>query len=178
MLTTTLRLCDRAIVWAGRVLLVVSGYTILAVALLGTADVVLGNTAGRPVPAAYELSQAGHVVLIFFALAAIQQRGAHIRVDIFLGMMGRVARQLAEGLMLAIGTVVFAYIAWCSVDLVEHSLAVREFSSGQLPFPIYPIKITLLVGSAVTALEFARQFVRLVSGHPWIAAPHAPEPVE
>lgn len=178
MLTTMLRLCDRAIVWAGRVLLVVSGYTILAVALLGTADVVLGNTAGRPVPAAYELSQAGHVILIFFALAAIQQRGAHIRVDIFLGMMGRVARQLAEGLMLAIGTLVFAYIAWRSVDLVGHSLAVREFSSGQVPFPIYPIKIAMLVGSAVTALEFARQFVLLVCGHPWVPAPHGPEPVE
>lgn len=178
MLTRLFRLLDRAIVWAGRVLLVVSGYTILAVALLGTADVVLGNAAGRPIPGSYELSQAGHVVLIFFALAAIQQRGAHIRVDIFLGMMGRVARQLAEGLMLAIGTAVFAYIAWRSVNLVGHSVAVREFSSGQIPFPVYPIKIAMLMGSTVTALEFARQFVLLVSGHPWMPAPHGPEPVE
>lgn len=178
MLTSIFLLLDRAIVWAGRALLVVSGYTILAVALLGAADVALGNVAGRPIPGSYELSEAGHVILVFFALAAIQQRGAHIRVDIFLHMMGPVTRRLAEGLMLAIGTAAFAYLTWRAVYLVEHSVGVREFSSGQIPFPVYPIKIGMFVASAVTTLEFARQLVRLVIGHPWLIAPHGPEPVE
>jgi len=178
MLTPLFRLIDRAIVWAGRALLVVSGYTILAIALLGAADVALGNVAGRPIPGSYELSEAGHVVLVFFALAAIQQRGAHIRVDIFLNMMGPVTRKLAEALMLAIGTAAFGYLTWRAVALVDHSVSVREFSSGQIPFPVYPIKIGMLVASAVTTLEFARQLVRLAIGHPWQFAPHAPEPVE
>lgn len=178
MLMPLLSLLDRAIVWAGRALLVISGYTILVVALLGAADVALGNLAGRPIPGSYEFSQAGHVILVFFALAAIQQRGAHIRVDIFLGMMGPVTRRLAEGLMLTIGTATFAYLTWRAVALVEHSVSVREFSSGQIPFPIYPIKIGMLVASAVTTLEFGRQLVRLVAGHPWVPEPHGPEPVE
>ena len=178
MLTGLFRLLDQAIVWAGRALLVVSGYTILAIALLGAADVALGNVAGRPIPGSYELSEAGHVILVFFALAAIQQRGAHIRVDIFLNMMGPVTRRLAEGLMLAIGTAAFGYMTWRAYALVDHSVSVREFSSGQIPFPVYPIKIGMQVATAVTTLEFARQLVRLVIGHPWRFAPHAPEPVE
>lgn len=173
-----LRLIDQAILWAGRALLVVSGYTILALALLGAADVALANLAGRPIPGSYEFSQAGHVVLVFFALAAIQQRDAHIRVDIFLGMMGRTTRSLAEALMLTIGTATFAYLTWRTAALVEHSVQVREFSSGQIPFPIYPIKIGMMVATGVTALEFGRQLVRLAIGHPWVVAPHAPEPVE
>ncbi len=178
MLTSLFRLLDRTILLAGRALLVVAGYTILAIALLGAADVALGNVAGRPIPGSYELSQAGHVILVFFALAAIQQRGAHIRIDIFLGMMGPVTRKLAEGLMLVVGTAAFGYLTWRAYALVDHSVSVREFSSGQIPFPVYPIKIGMLVASTVTTLEFARQFVRLVIGHPWQIAPHAPEPVE
>ncbi|MEC9344380.1 MAG: TRAP transporter small permease, partial [Pseudomonadota bacterium] len=146
-----------------------SSYTVLLVALLGTADVILINVINQPIPSAIELAAAGHVVIIFLALAAIQNRHSHVRVDIFLGFMNPKLRVLAEGFTLLVGMTVFFVLGWESSRMTLHSVAIREIASSQIQFPIYPVKIALTLGCAIAALEFGRQLVWLFLGaRPWL----------
>ena len=170
-MTELLRLLDRAIVRLARATLVVSSVTVLLVALMGTLDVVLINVINRPIPSAIELAAAGHVIIIFLALAAIQERHAHVRVDIFLGFMHRRMRGAAEGLTLAVGLGVFLILGIESLSMTVHAVEIREIASSQLRFPIYPVKIALTVGCFIAALEFARQVIWLCLGaRPWDVA--------
>lgn len=177
-MTRLFKFLDRAIVRLGGAALIVSAYAVLAVALLGTTDVVLINTLNQPIPSAIELAAAGHVLIIFLALGAIQYRRAHVRVDIFLGFMSPRLRVLAEGFTLLVGLIVFLVLGWEASSMMAHSISVREIASSQLQFPIYPVKIALTVGCFIAAAEFGRQLVWLFLGaRPWLN-PHEVEPIE
>ena len=142
----------------------IAALVLFALLLLGAIDVVLINLMNAPVPSAIELTEAGHVMLIFMSLAAIQQRRQNIVVDIFTTQMGPRMRIAGELVALSCGLLVFSLIAWRAIELAAHSMAIREIASSFLRFPVYPVKVVMAFGAVLVALQFLRQIVRLVLG--------------
>lgn len=142
----------------------VAAAVLFALLLLGALDVAFINLMNAPIPSAIELTEAGHVLLIFMSLAAIQQRRQNIVVDIFTGRMGPRMRVAGELIALSCGLLVFTLIAWRAIGLAAHSVAIREIASSFLRFPIYPVKVVMAFGAVLVALQFLRQILRLVLG--------------
>lgn len=155
---------DRLIGVLAAAALWVSGVTILVVAIMGAANVVTTNVFNKPIPSTIELTEAGHVIIVFLALAAIQRARENIVVDIVTNRMSRTVRTVAELIALLCGLFLFATIAWRGTVLAAHSVSVREIAESYLTFPVYPVKIALAFGAAIAALEFGRQFIRLLFG--------------
>lgn len=169
MIKSLFQIVDQAIIRLAGATLVVSSVVVLLVALLGTLDVILINLRNAPIPSAIELAAAGHVLIIFLSLGAIQYRHAHVRVDIFLGSMPPFMRVLAEVLTLVAGIFAFVIMGLEGGKMMMHSVSIREIASSQLQFPIYPVKIALTLGCFIAALEFTRQLVWLMLGaRPWL----------
>jgi len=172
MLLAAARFADGVIRTLSEICLWISAAVLLLLVALTTLDVVLINLVNYPIPSAIELTEAGHVLLVFLALAAIQQRRQNIVVDIFTAQMGPRMRTVGEAVALLCGLLVFAVIAWRATQLAAHSFAIREIASSFLGFPIYPVKAIMAFGSILVGCEFLRQLVRLVLG---IDRPPAPD---
>ena len=153
---------DRLIGALASAALWVSGVTILAVAIMGAVNVITTNAFNQPIPSTIELTEAGHVIIVFLALAAIQRARENIVVDIVTNRMSPPVRTVAELVALFCGMFLFAMIAWRGTVLAAHSVSVREIAESYLTFPVYPMKIALAFGAAIASLEFGRQFIRLL----------------
>ena len=66
---------------------------------------------------------------------------------------GPTARRALEIFALALTLGVFILLAWRGWVLGLNSLAVREYASGILRFPIYPAKLGLALGATLTVLQ-------------------------
>lgn len=130
-----------------------AGASLLAMMLLGAIDIIGTKFFSRPVPGAYEATEALLVLTVFLALAHAQAFRQHIAVDLVVERLGPTARLALHVLAQALTLGVFAVIAWRGWVLGLRSLAIREYASGIIPFPVYPSKLALAVGATLMALQ-------------------------
>ncbi len=153
---------DAVVRWLAELMLACSGLCLVALFVIGTADVVGSQLLGIAVPSAFELQEVLMGMTVFGAFAAIQRRRAHIVVDVLSQQFGGAARKLSDLLALSSGTIVFALLAWQTGKLAARSVAVFELSPGYVAFPLYPVKVFVFACNMVALLEFLRQLVRRV----------------
>lgn len=154
------------------VLAVVSAVLMGVLAVLGTADVLLQNTVGRPIPAATEFASALMPMAVMLVLAQAQRQRAHIRVDIFANLLPPRLLPVLDLLALLAGVIVFAFLAWGAWELMEHSLTIRQRAVAAIRFPVWPTKIVYFAGIAFAALVFMRDLLACLAGIAGLA-PHA-----
>ncbi len=150
---------DGGVRWSGTIGFALSATCTMALAVLGTVDVVGTNLFGAPVPGALELAKVTLAVVVFMGLAYAQQQHAHISVDIITNLAPRSLRRASLLVSLSLGALLFALLAWRTGVLAMESWAYREVASGYVSFPVYPAKAAVSVGCAIAALEFLRQIV-------------------
>ncbi|WP_193371592.1 TRAP transporter small permease [Pelagibius marinus] len=136
----------------------------VALALLGTAEVLFSQLFNRAIPSAFEFQEALMGLTVFGALASVQYYRAHISVDIFTSRLAGGAKFIAELITLLAGTLLFTLFSWQSYILAMRSLAIRELSPGFVPFPLYLIKACVFICCLIGLLEFLRQLVRHAIG--------------
>jgi len=131
----------------------------LAIAIIGTIDVLTTSLIKKPIPGAAELSQAGLALLLFFGLAVGARTGAHIKVDILIERMNERGQNICSAigyLFTAVFFMLWAHQLWL---LALKSWSIREIALGLLKFPIYPVKIAIFLSMVVATLETIRQFI-------------------
>lgn len=143
---------------------IIAGVIIVAIALLGTADVLGYHVFQSGVPGALELSSKGLAAAFFLALPLAQYRAAHVSVDIVANLMLRSVQRACSVIALFGACIVFGVIAWQAVELVAKSYRFSESAQGILPFAVWPFKVTVLIGaigSVVIALSqlFQREHI-------------------
>jgi TRAP-type C4-dicarboxylate transport system permease small subunit len=136
-----------------------AGASLLAMTLLGALDIIGTKFFSRPIPGAYEATEALLVLTVFLALAHAQASGQHIAVDLVVERLGGAPRRVMRVLALALTLGVFAIIAWRGWVLGLGSLAIREYASGIIPFPVYPSKLALAVGATLMVLQTSLDLV-------------------
>ena len=120
---------------------------IVAIALLGTADVLGYHAFQSGVPGALALSSKGLAAAFFLALPLAQYRAAHVSVDIVANLMPRSVQRACSVIALLGACIVFGVIAWQAVELVAKSYRFSESAQGILPFALWPFKVTVLIGA-------------------------------
>ena len=142
--------------------LAASATLLFVVMLLGGADVVGTTVLATPVPAAMEIAATLFGVAIFLAWPEAQQRRAHIAVDLFVTRMPLGLKRLSELLGLLCGITFYSFVAWGAIHLAMDSWQAGERAVALIPFPIYPAKIAVAVGAAMTVAVFASQLLALL----------------
>ena len=158
------QLLDRAVRGLVTLALIAAGLSIVGIVLIGIAD-----TAGRaffnaPFLGAVEITEALMASAIFLALASAQQRGEHVAVDLVAQHYGPQLKRIMHFVILIATFCVFAFLAWRSFEMAQHSWAIREVSPGYLPVPIYISKAAATFGLFVALAETLRELAWLVLG--------------
>ncbi|MBX2883634.1 MAG: TRAP transporter small permease [Granulosicoccus sp.] len=97
----------------------------------------------------------------FLSFAYALNRGAHIRVTLFLGALGRF-RYYGECWCFAIGAAAASYLAWYAVKATYWSHKLNDISQGQDATPLWIPQIAMCVGAVLLAICFWDNLVRLL----------------
>lgn len=130
-----------------------AGLTLLFMALIGALDVIATRFFGWPIPGTVESTETMMVACIFLAIALAQQQGRHIRVEIVVSLLGRRAQASAGVLAALVTCILFTMIAWFGWKSAAHSVALGEFKSGLIDFPMWPARLTLALGATLMVLQ-------------------------
>ena len=132
---------------------------ILALALLGTSDVLSTRILNQSIPGFIKLSETGLVLALFLGLAVAARNRGHIRIDILVTRLGPRARRFCDATGYLFTAVFFALWTWQTGVMAAKSWSIRETATGLLPYPLYPIKFILFLGLLIATLESVRRLV-------------------
>lgn len=109
----------------------------------------------------------------FFALAHALNRGAHIRVALLLGRLGR-WRRFGEIWRHGVAALVATYFARYAVKTVYWSWKLGDVSQGQDATPLWIPQLSMAAGSCLLALALWDHLIRiLLTGHEGVPEPDA-----
>lgn len=146
---------------------------IILLMVLITADVIARNFFGAPIPGVVEMTEAGIVMLVYLQVGHTLRVNRFIRSDGFFGMLQerRPRIALVFGLVFNLtGAMLFALICYAVRERVADAWRGDFYIGiqGTFTFPVWPIELAILIGSAVMILQFlafaARDGMRLARG--------------
>ena len=155
---------DKALALAIRMAATIGSLILLALALLGSMDVLATRILNDPIPGILELSEAGLAVVLFLGLSAATAKGSHIRLDILLNRLGSSALCLCRVISLLFTTVFFALWTWQMGHTAAKSWAMGEIAASLFPLPLYPVKFVVFLGLLVATVASFALLARSVFG--------------
>lgn len=97
----------------------------------------------------------------FFSLAYALNHGAHIRVTLLLGKMGKY-RRYGEIWCFGVATFLSGYFAWYAWQAVNVSIMINDVSQGQDATPLWIPQIAMGVGTSLLFIAFVDNLYRIV----------------
>ncbi len=145
------------------------GWLTLAMVLIGAYNAVvryLGRFLGWSLASNAYIELQWYLFSLVFLLGAAYtlRRGAHVRVDVFYGRLGRRGKAWVN----LVGTIVFLvpfclFVLWVSWPSVASSWAIREVSPDPGGLPRYPIKTMILVAFVLLVLQAVSEVVKQIA---------------
>lgn len=150
--------------------MVVEAFAALGTMLIGVlmiiicADIVARNVMGASLPLVSEGGALLVVALVALQLAATVRAGRLARTEVLILPFAKRyprAGALVNGVFDLVGAVVLGIIAWASIRVVGKDFAAAEFIGvpGLATLQTWPIRVLILAGFAVAAIEFALRSV-------------------
>jgi TRAP-type transport system small permease protein len=133
---------------------IAGSFLLIAMMLLVTADVMGRFFFSAPVQGTTELTEFIMVALLYLSLAHTQTLKGHINVDIFLSFFNRRTRLLFDLITYLLGLVLFALITWQGTLAAIKAWTFWETTFGVLPFPLFPAKVLVPLGSILLCLRY------------------------
>jgi tripartite ATP-independent transporter DctM subunit len=133
------------------------------------ADIIGRTVFDKPIAGVTEMVSLSLVACVFLQLGYAVQRRRLMRVEILLGPLERRRPTLAsdwQGLLAIAGSALFALIAVGAWPDFLRAWQTSEFAGveGIFKIQVWPIKLLIVVGSGVAALELVRQMLLHVRG--------------
>jgi TRAP-type C4-dicarboxylate transport system permease small subunit len=97
----------------------------------------------------------------FFAMAYALNNGAHIRVTLLLGQLGRF-RKFGEIWCFGLGAFFASYFAFYAIKATYWSYKLHDISQGQDATPVWIPQIAMAVGISILAICLIDHFIRIV----------------
>jgi TRAP-type C4-dicarboxylate transport system permease small subunit len=97
----------------------------------------------------------------FMAFAHTFNRGAHIRIELFMSMMGRF-RIVAEWFSFIVSSVIAVWLAYFAWSMVYWSYALGDISQGLDATPIWIPQLSMAIGMSVLAICVIDHGTRLI----------------
>lgn len=140
--------------------LLISGLVIL----IG-ADVFARNTLNAPISGVPEMVTLSIVAIVFLQAPQALKAGRMTRSDALLGLLSRRLPAFARGLetlydLLALAVV--GAILYATYPIFTRAWARSEFigAAGDFTAPVWPVKLMILIGGTLLALQFMARVVR------------------
>lgn len=144
----------------------ISSLVLLLVALLITSDVIGRSLLGQPIKGAFELTEFGSAIMIFFALAITHRSKEHISIGFLVDKLPVRAKHFTEAL---IELFVFLVILVMAMSIFTEGLYImsKNIVTTDLQMPLYPYIFIISIGALVFALtallEMIKHIVKAVS---------------
>lgn len=136
--------------------LAIASLAVLAMAVLGGADVLASALLDEPIPGVYEATELLMVVITVLAMSSLQARRRNIAVDVVSRRLPEAGQRWILLLSNLIGLVLFGLIAWQGWLVAWESLQVREYAQGAVQIPVFPSKILFAAGMSLLVLQFGK----------------------
>jgi TRAP-type C4-dicarboxylate transport system permease small subunit len=142
-----------------RILNAVGTLLILVMALAVNADIIGRNAFNHPLPGVLEFVGLSIVAIVFLQMANTLREDRHVSNDILMLLVADVRPRLAAGLnavFYLIGAMLMALIVWFvwPILLENYSGGYYRGTAGIIEIPIWPFVAAIVVGAAVTAVQF------------------------
>ena len=159
---------NAASAWIARaetVLVRLSAFSMAAIMLIVSLDVLLRYLASAPLTWSYDLIGLYLIgAVFFFALSDTMQHHGHIALDVFVPLIPFRLRHFAPSLGYGISTALLAAITWLEFWQAVDALVADDRIAGIVPFQTWVAHAVLSVGMAVLVLRCAyRAILHLLS---------------
>lgn len=128
---------------------------VAALTLLICAD-ILGRVLFRfPLVGVPEIVKVSIVAIVWLQIPHTLKTGGHLRSDILMRYMPGRMRAAVDLLACVLGALIFGLLVYSGWDTMIQAWEMGEFE-GELPVrvPTYPLRSIVLLGAALTALQF------------------------
>jgi TRAP-type C4-dicarboxylate transport system permease small subunit len=145
-------------------LYLLSGYLAAAsmVAILGlTVAQVAGRLIGVNLRGLTDYAGYFMAAAAFLAFAHALNNGAHIRIEIFLSLLGKY-RNLGEKSALVVATAIAAWFAYHSCAMVYWTYVLGDMSQGLDATPLWIPQLVMAFGTTLFAISLADHLVQLI----------------
>jgi TRAP-type C4-dicarboxylate transport system permease small subunit len=132
--------------------LALGGLSVLAMTLLGGADILSTFIFNKPVHSTYEATETLMVIIVFLGLGFVHLNRAHICVDVGYDQMNGFFKRISEIVTLALMLLFFTALAWRGWQQAFYSFRIGEYSAGLVAYPIYPARFALAIGATLAVL--------------------------
>jgi TRAP-type C4-dicarboxylate transport system permease small subunit len=138
---------------------------VFLIVLLITADVLGRAFFNSPLHGVPEIVKVSIVGLVWCQMAYTLKTGAHLRTTILLDRMPLAPRRVIEIVTCLLGAIMFALIVYSGWGNMLEAWRIGEFE-GEEParIPTSPIRTLVLIGAALTAIQFLVMLVDVIRG--------------
>jgi TRAP-type C4-dicarboxylate transport system permease small subunit len=161
--------------WVLAALNLLGAIWVVLIMFLITADVVGRAVFNSPLAGVPEIVKISVVGLVWCMMAHTLKIDAHLRSTILLDRMPPAIRRSVDVLACLLGAVMFALIVYSGWDQMIEAWRIGEFE-GEDPVrvPTYPVRSLVVLGAALTALQFIVMMIEHLRGRPFIGSegPH------
>jgi TRAP-type C4-dicarboxylate transport system permease small subunit len=161
MMLEKIRIGFRKVTW---VAISISGLSIALMMGYGFFDVLSRDLFDRPFYGTFELSELLMVVAVFLSLASCQAEDRHMRVDFLFPYMNKAVRTVIDIFTYVCGIVLCGFLSWYTTEPALYSWSVRERTDGIISFPIYPVKIIIVVGVIILGIQLFLDLSAVIRG--------------
>lgn len=127
---------------------------------------IVARWTGRQFPGSTDYAGYCMAAASFFALAHSLNRGAHIRVALFLTKLGR-WRRAGELWCFGIAAALACYFAFYAIKAVRVSYQLHDISQGQDATPLWLPQIAMAVGTTLLAVALVDKLLQIAFGGSW-----------
>lgn len=150
--------------WLNKISLGIAGLALLLMTGIGAVDIFSAYVLGWPVPAAYEVSELLMVVVVFMAISSLQAKRMDLAIDLLYARFSQAWKRRVTLLSNTCGLIFFGFVAWQGWLLAAEAVAVREYTQGGYPFPVYPAKLLFACGATLVVLQYCVDTLRTLAG--------------
>jgi TRAP-type transport system small permease protein len=142
-----------------RLLALAGGWVVLGLTAYTVADVILRYVFNRPFSGSIEITEFAMAAIVFLGIAYCGWTGGHVAVDILERPLENPRLRFVPVILTFIGGVLFAAIAWLTVD---EALSTMNRVSNMMRWPHYPFQFIVALGAAMYAVVLFMQSFRML----------------
>lgn len=132
-----------------------SGLSLLAVAILCTADALGSKLFSASIPNGTEIVTYLNIPVVFFAMAFIQVERGHTTVDLFSGHFPKGIQRTIHLAGYVLGALICAFVGYCSFQLVlDKYKTSAKASAAASSFVVWPFAVVIVIGFVLIAAAF------------------------
>lgn len=143
----------------------VAAALLLFVAVLIAFDVVMRFIFNKPVIGIAEIVANGIVIIAFLQLSYAVRIGGMLRSELLVNRLGATGKAVLEGIVSALGALLFGLIAWASLSPMMKAIRTLEFEGhASFQVPVWPVKVIIVSCATLAILNYLILIFKAASG--------------